>query len=1356
MDRQRSSRSLAEHVLLGAIALGCLAGVVSLSASCGDQSSSSSSQSRAQKITNRHDLIGGLNALGEVGDYLLANDQVRLIVQDKGFNRGNGLFGGSLIDADLQRPNAEGEVLGGNGHDTFGELFPAFFLEVIDPEQVKVVNDGGDGEAAVVEVSGRGGEFVTMLRYINQVMVNSYDPEIGKVIGDISSGQPTPPTSDKRPLVEFKTRYILEPGARHVRIESTLINRSTETLNFPNKDVLSGLQRFIDLNLDNFTIPTGHVLGLGAVNDIFVPGIGYDLRWGLEEAYRRDVELPALPGHLTEFVATSNAERDISYGFFSKHNPETNFPYQKDQSNDAYGGRATSNDMLLLFYASGFGGVLTNQMPSELAPSFCEEGVSAEQACQEAFSDCDEGDCEKLREQCRANYDQCLEANDDTSDRYTYTNYFVVGEGDVSSITNEIYDIRDVETHEIQGRVFDDLSGEPVDSKLSVLFYKPREGEDGSLEERCQPQGEPNDRVEPSIFNQTYTNGEGYFDLELPAGEYCYRTIDDGRPLSDYQSFRVEEAKYLRAKADSRATIQARIANDEGIPLPAKMTVVGTHEYRDDLPKRDFLYDLEAGQPWKTSDFEEDQKDDASTRQYIEAVTYSGAEGELSKHLRPGEYTLYFSRGPEYGLETREVTLEAGETARMNIGLEQVIETPNYMSADLHMHAAGSIDSGLNYDDRVISIAAEDVEVVVSSDHNYVSNYLPYIQRNGLEPWMQSVVGVELTTFEFGHFNAFPLDYEVGEITRGSVPWQRMPPQSIFDELRSQGAISPDETIIQANHPRDSILGYFGQFGVDGFDTSVKPGFLKGDGLRESATNVLTGASGEAYVRDCRSEDVDCTPDCEGDNCDGPRFETQFSWDFDAIEIFNGKRLELLRHYRIPYDANPDDPGDQKWPEEVYKTLLTRECENNLDTCPVCNDEGCQVPEKKVWKGPLVETCCEEGYASPVEGAACEGSDGQSGESGPSGNSCPVREIAQTYLSDKYPENAILCDGGEVAYPGGLDDWYNMLNSSRAYVENRPGISQQQKNVYHRVTATGNSDSHHAGKPNVRTPGHPRNYFYAGTDDPQEVESRDLVEAMQNHRNIATNGPFVRMKVRHGEQTADVGQELEADSDEVELEITVRAAPWVGADRFRVMANGEPLKLGQWNDKVESSELDGQWFQLELGDDNTFQTTLTAEIDRDTWFVLEVEGDNNLFPVYPPSEVPRIPFDEIINQIAGSFGFGGDIEGLEPNQTFAVRPFAFTNPIWVVRDGEGDDDDEFTPIEPEGNRCRGSGLNAYDPSSLKAPTQGRDRARHLREGARLEAADAPLELNDPREAPLSRPKGDTRDVRTLFRAWGGH
>ena len=74
----------------------------------------------ARRVATRTELIGGPSALGEVGDYLLENDHLRVIVQDKGFSRGFGVYGGSLngafrgLDAHRIRESAEdfGHLLG--------------------------------------------------------------------------------------------------------------------------------------------------------------------------------------------------------------------------------------------------------------------------------------------------------------------------------------------------------------------------------------------------------------------------------------------------------------------------------------------------------------------------------------------------------------------------------------------------------------------------------------------------------------------------------------------------------------------------------------------------------------------------------------------------------------------------------------------------------------------------------------------------------------------------------------------------------------------------------------------------------------------------------------------------------------------------------------------------------------------------------------------------------------------------------------------------------------------------------------------------------------------------------------------
>jgi hypothetical protein len=1305
----------------------------------------------ATKVDSRRQLIGGVQALGEIGDYRLANDEVQLVVQDKGFNRGNGLFGGSLIDADLVRTNHQGNVYGGNGGDTLGEVFPAFFLEAVDPEKVRVANDGSDGEPAVVEVSGRGGEFVTMLRYLNQSIVNSYDTEsLNQLPPKAAQGDLAPFDSEGRPLATFETRYVLRSDSRSVRIDSTIRNNNFETVDFPGftEQEETLLENQLGIALGDLRVPTGQVLGFGAANKVFVPGIGYDIRWGLEEAYRQEVELPAFPGQLTNFVAAANPD-GLSYGFFTERTAKDNFVCNRDccQLGDAkargecletrgddvsgdepnlfYDGEARPDDMLFLFDAAGFAGVFTHQIPEQLAPAHCSEDQSAEAACDELLGDCETDQCEEDKQKCVDQYDQCLADREKYPSEFTYSNYFVVGDGSVSSIVEEMYRIRGRETRTVEGRIFDEQTGEPVGADVELLLYRPLPTA-GSGESACEVRGSGANKETPTIFNQTYTNSEGYFDLELPPGEYCYRTRQSGRPLTEYRGFEVVDSpRFLRIGARSRARVEARVTDASGRPMPAKLSVVGNHAYRGDLERREYLYDLEAGQSWRTSDLRPDDSYDPSTRRYIEDVAYASADGDIRENVRPGRYILSFSRGPEYERETRQVTLRAGQSARVNVELEKVVDTSGHVSGDFHMHAQGSIDSGLNYTDRVISIAAEDVDVVVSSDHNYVSDFQPYIEREGLERWMTSFVGVELTTFEFGHFNGFPLDYDVGSINRGSVEWQRTPPQKIFDRIRDRGSLSPEETVIQVNHPRDSILGYFSQYSVDGFRANSKFPLNRGSDAIEKTVSTVTMPSGDSFVRDCRPDSVNCCPG-DRDNCDEPRFESTYSWDFDALEIFNGKRMELNRHFRIPY-------GEQEWPRALAEQLLSQLCESDTD----CEDGE---------TASLVrDRCCADGYESPTDTACEEGSQ--------SNGACPVWEKQQALLSQEYPEDAVLCDEGDVAFPGGLDDWYNMLNYSRPFVRNEPGAPQSDDEIYHRVTATGNSDSHKAGEPNLSTPGHPRNYVRVGTDDPEEVTASQLSKALRNQRNIVTNGPFVQMRVTEAgsdaESGARVGGQFQLGGGEAAIRVTIRAADWVGADRFRIVANGEPLdSLEHDGSEVEQDERGWVSFDLE---DGAFERTYQVSVDRDTWFVLEVEGGNNLFPVYPPSEIPRLPFDEIIGQIAPSLGFGSGTSGLEPDEVFALRPFAFTNPIWVVRDGTDDSDGEFTPPEPEPKTCEG---NVASPNALTAP-RGVGESRPI--DGRLDAVDSPVETKDEPKAPFPRPRGATRDVRTLFRQWGhGH
>ncbi|MBP7382065.1 hypothetical protein KBA39_06650, partial [Myxococcota bacterium] len=77
---------------------------------------------RAAQIKSADDFIGGPSAKGKIGDYLLENDKIRVIVAGNGPSYAAGMFGGGVLDVDLQRWRAEDRQ--NNGWDSFMESFP--------------------------------------------------------------------------------------------------------------------------------------------------------------------------------------------------------------------------------------------------------------------------------------------------------------------------------------------------------------------------------------------------------------------------------------------------------------------------------------------------------------------------------------------------------------------------------------------------------------------------------------------------------------------------------------------------------------------------------------------------------------------------------------------------------------------------------------------------------------------------------------------------------------------------------------------------------------------------------------------------------------------------------------------------------------------------------------------------------------------------------------------------------------------------------------------------------------------------------------------------------------------------------
>ncbi|MFT6628659.1 MAG: hypothetical protein ACJA1R_001932 [Flavobacteriales bacterium] len=1094
-------------------------------ASCSDPEPSA----QAREVIFRSELLGGPRALGDVGDIVMENGKVRVIIQAAGFSRGFGVYGGSLIDAARLPARDTGDIGALPVQDAFGELFPAFLLQAVAVDEVEIISAGGPGEAAIVEARGGVGDFLEIGGLINRLAIGSNE----------IAGQPFSPER-----IRYTIRYVLEPGASHVRITFGVQNISDEALPLPATDAVE-LLTVLGLDLSTFNLPIGDVSLFGKNLDVFMPGIGFDVRFGLEDATAEPVDFPGFPGIVTPFIAARDG--NASYGLIAAPS-ERNFLMN---ARDSYGARSSQiNDtsMLVPFVASGFLGIFYDSAPSVLEP-----GASIET-----------------------------------------TKYFVIGDGDVGTVLDEILEIRGAPYGRLGGVVRQVTTGDGAEGVDVFVYTRAADGE-------------------RSPYSQYTTFSGGAFRGHLPAGAYSARAVAPGRSLGGWADFDVvdNERASIELSVPNASRVVVNVRSSSGAPLPAKVTIVGTYDAeRVGQEPRTFLFDLQVGESFLTTDFIPDSADDPGTRRYIEAFGFT-ENGTLTLEARPGVYDVYVSRGPEYDIVSSTVTLEEAGTASVAAMLERVVDTEGWISADVHLHSINSIDSGLSLERRVLQMAAEGVEWGMATDHNYVTDYEPVIAALGLVDWVRSSPGLELTTLESGHFNGYPLDYQVGPITHGAFEWSQRPPAELFAELRSLGRYSPEETIVQVNHPRDSITGYFNQYDRDGITAEY---FDEPDGLDLIIEAVTEGGRIGEFSRAFFELEDDGTIRRDADG----NLVSAYTSDFDAIEILNGKQFWTIHHFR-------DEDG-----------------------------------------------------------------------------------------------SIVLDEDGGVLFPGGVDDWYNLLNLGNRYI----GVAS--------------SDSHGASD----EVGYFRTMVMVGEDDVRAVDERSFFRAMRAGRVIGTNGPMLDFELVAGGTTARLGDDLLVPSGSVTLRGTLSAAPWVSVERINIVRNGvlaESIRIDPGTDLTTPFTFERE---LALAQDD-------SGTPIDSWFLVEAIGYDDMFPVVRASELPPVDLTNAISSIAGPLGIDLGGEGGGPSFVFAITPYAITNPIWVNTD-EG----EWTApgVVPFEIRNLAENDPGFDPDPIAknfvAGEHVTSRSLRYVDAVRVERMQP--------ESLLEQPPVGELDIRRLIRTFGHH
>ncbi|GAB4294157.1 MAG: hypothetical protein Kow0090_08740 [Myxococcota bacterium] len=336
---------------------------------------------------------------------------------------------------------------------------------------------------------------------------------------------------------------------------------------------------------------------------------------------------------------------------------------------------------------------------------------------------------------------------------HTVTYYLSVGATDSNSATKHLWYYnaepmpgKRYELVPIDGIVLDKISGEPLEGALVELQAK-------------------NTNNEWRILDSFYTDNLGKFSGEIPKfvrRQMEYRLVAHLKGRSSTEPVTVDPANpsSYTLEFSQGGTLQYDVRDENGDSIPAKILL------------------------WKNGE--------VAWRIY----TTTGNGEEL---VVPGEYEYTVSRGYEYTTAAGNLTIKEGEETEISIELTHAVDTEGFLSFDGHCHAGPSPDNVISVPERIATVAAEGLDVVASTDHEFVGSWQWGIDETGLNDWVATVVGEEVTAPVPEHTNMYPVEPRFDINARGGyVEWYHLDIAEIYTAERGRGA-----KIVALNHPRE-------------------------------------------------------------------------------------------------------------------------------------------------------------------------------------------------------------------------------------------------------------------------------------------------------------------------------------------------------------------------------------------------------------------------------------------------------------------------------------------------------------------------------------------------------------------------
>ena len=363
---------------------------------------------------------------------------------------------------------------------------------------------------------------------------------------------------------------------------------------------------------------------------------------------------------------------------------------------------------------------------------------------------------------------------------------FVVGDGSLATTIDAAYAALEVPTATLGGFVRDS-AGDPVAGVRVTAVDAEARG-----------------------LNQALTGDDGSYELQVPAGftyEVRAHASDRDGVAADLVTPSAAEELTVDIDTEDPGSLTVNVTTPDGSPTAARLTVICPEGCQRPLGAEvDLIVDDLPG------DFQ--------------ALVPVPPSGTASVSLPPGSYTVVVSRGLEWSLWPSDAHLSgglplevvSGGATELDAEIAHVVDTSGAISGDFHVHALASSDSSVANEDRLWSFVSDGLDVIVSTDHDYIVDFAPIIAAEGIQAELASFIGAEITTSSYGHINAFPLEVDDDHRTGGALDWGDGADLTLIPaDVYGWANEFPGEQVVQINHPE-------GTGTINGMDADVLVG----------------------------------------------------------------------------------------------------------------------------------------------------------------------------------------------------------------------------------------------------------------------------------------------------------------------------------------------------------------------------------------------------------------------------------------------------------------------------------------------------------------------------------------------------